>query len=213
MYLARTPALAKRLMGGLVWGMPGRHKDLYLTFDDGPDPEVTPWVLDTLARSKAKATFFCTGRNAEANPALMDRLRREGHSVGNHTWDHPDGWRTPTASYLRNVLRCQRSTGTRLFRPPYGRITPRQARALRSRFEIVMWEVLSADFDTAIGGERCLRNVLRHARPGSIIVFHDSPKAWPRLRHALPLALERFAADGFAMRALPERAPLRAFRE
>src|SRR5690606_2949268 len=98
MYLARTPALAKRLMGGLVWGMPGRHKDLYLTCDDGPDPEVTPWVLDTLARSKAKATFFCTGRNAEANPALMDRLRREGHSVGNHTWDHPDGWRTPTAS-------------------------------------------------------------------------------------------------------------------
>jgi len=213
MYLARTPALAKRLLGGLIWGMQGQGGDLYLTFDDGPDPLVTPWVLDELARFGAKATFFCTGRNAEANPELMDRLRDEGHAVGNHTWDHPDGWRTPTAAYLRNVLRCQRSTGTRLFRPPYGRITPRQVRALQSRFEIVMWDVLSADFDTAIGGEHCLRNVLRHARPGSIIVFHDSPKAWPRLRHALPLALEHLVTKGFTMRALPEHGPLRAARE
>lgn len=202
MYLARSHALLKALFKERVWNVPGSGKELYLTFDDGPIPGVTPWVLDTLAQHQAKATFFVIGRNAATNPALLARIRAEGHCVGNHTWDHLNGWKTSTFAYLRNVLRCQGVTGSRLFRPPYGKLTREQARALRTRFDIVMWEVLSADFDTAITGERCLKNVIRHTRPGSIIVFHDSLKAEARLRIALPKVLEHFAGQGYRFCAL-----------
>ena len=204
MYLVRTPALMKPLAGELLWHMPRSERALYLTFDDGPIPEVTPWVLDQLARFDAKGTFFCIGRNAAAHPWILDRIRNEGHAVGNHTWDHPSGWRTDQRNYLRNVLQCQAITGTRLFRPPYGRITRGQSKALSTRFRIVMWEVLSADFDTSLSGEDCLRNTCGNAQPGSIIVFHDSTKAEPRLRHALPLVLEHFSREGYVFRALPE---------
>ncbi|MEO8587780.1 MAG: polysaccharide deacetylase family protein [Flavobacteriales bacterium] len=209
MYVARTPALVKPLFKELVWNIPGEGRDLYLTFDDGPIPEVTPWVLDTLAAHDAKASFFVIGRNAAANPEILARIKAEGHSVGNHTWDHCNGWNTNTFVYLRNVMRCQHLTGTRLFRPPYGRLTRGQARALGARFNVVMWEVLSADFDTSITGERCLRNVVRNAKPGSIIVFHDSVKADPRLRYALPKVLEHFDSMGYTFKALPE-APARS---
>lgn len=204
MYLARTPSLLKPLMKELLWNMPADERKVYLTFDDGPIPEVTPWVLDTLAKYGAKGTFFCIGRNAEKNPMLMDRIRREGHSVGNHTYDHLNGWSTPVTAYLRNVLRCQQLTGSRLFRPPYGRITRPQVQALRKRFTVVMWDVLSGDFDTRIQGPACLRKVVEHSIPGSIIVFHDSLKAAERSRHALPLALEHFTEQGYAMEPLPE---------
>lgn len=204
MYLAHTPALVKPLMKELLWNMPASGRAVYLTFDDGPIPEVTPWVLDTLAEYGAKGTFFCIGKNAEQHPGLMDRIRREGHSVGNHTYDHLNGWNTPGTTYLRNVLRCQRLTGSRLFRPPYGRITKPQVQALRKRFTVVMWDVLSADFDTRLEGPDCLRNVVEHSTPGSIVVFHDSLKAAYRLRHALPLALEHFTQQGYRMEPLEE---------
>ncbi len=178
---------------------------MYLTFDDGPIPEVTPWVLDQLAGAGAKATFFCIGRNIEVHPHLLARIRAEGHAVGNHTWQHVNGWKTGHHAYLRDVLRCQALTGTDLFRPPYGRLTPRLVRVLSPRFKVVMWDVLSADFDTAIHGERCLRNVLAHVRPGSIVVFHDSVKAWPRLEYALPRALRHLRDEGYTMQALPMR--------
>ncbi len=202
MYLARSHALLKALFRERVWNVPGSGTELYLTFDDGPIPGVTPWVLDTLAQHQAKATFFVIGRNAATNPELLARIRAEGHGVGNHTWDHLNGWKTGTFAYLRNVLRCQSVTGGRLFRPPYGKLTREQARALRTRFDIVMWEVLSADFDTTITGERCLKNVITHAKPGSIIVFHDSLKAEARLRFALPKVLEHFAQQGYRFSAL-----------
>ncbi len=204
MYLARTPALVKPLMKELLWNMPASDATVYLTFDDGPVPEVTPWVLDTLGEYGAKATFFCIGKNVEQYPGSLDRIRREGHSVGNHTYDHPNGWNTGRFSYLRNALHCQRLTGSRLFRPPYGRITRQQVRALRKRFTIVMWDVLSADFDTRLDGATCVRNVVEHSVPGSIVVFHDSLKAAERLRHTLPLVLEHFAQKGYRMAALPE---------
>lgn len=204
MYLIRTPALLKPLMKELQWSGPAEGRKLYLTFDDGPIPEVTPWVLDTLAQFGAKATFFCIGKNVAQHPELFARTKQEGHSVGNHTYDHLNGWNTPRFTYLRNVLRCQALTGSRLFRPPYGRITQQQTQALRARFNVVMWDVLSADFDESLDGERCLRNVIDHSVAGSIIVFHDSLKAESRLRHALPAALAHFAAEGYSMEALPE---------
>jgi len=204
MYLARTPALVKPLMRELTWCMPAGQRTVYLTFDDGPIPELTPWVLDVLAEHGAEATFFCVGSNAAAHPQLLQRIRREGHSVGNHTFDHSSGWNSSTFGYLRNVLRCQALTGSRLFRPPYGRMTRQQARALRKRFTLVMWDVLSADFDTTLDGERCLQNVRENSTDGSIVVFHDSLKAEERLRYALPLALEHFTQQGYTMAALPE---------
>lgn len=202
MYPTRIPGILRLLMPGFRWSVDTKEKELYLTFDDGPIPGVTPWVLDQLAAFDAKATFFCIGRNAAENPAILRRIRDEGHAVGNHTWDHPRGRRTPTFSYLRSALRCNELTASRLFRPPYGSITRRQASALRKRFDLVMWDVLSADFDTRLDGETCLRKVLRHAENGSIIVFHDSLKAEERLRYALPRTLEHFSNAGYRFKAL-----------
>ncbi len=203
MYLARTPAFMKPLYSGRVWNMPTKEKVLYLTFDDGPIPELTPWVLDLLLEHGARATFFVVGNNAAKHPELLGRIRAEGHSVGNHTWDHLNGWRTPRFTYLRNVLRTQAITGSHLFRPPYGRITRSQSRALGRRFDVVMWDVLAADFDRTVSEERCLRNVIANARAGSIIVFHDSLKSEQRLRYALPRALEHFSEAGYVFCALP----------
>lgn len=203
MYLVRTPALLKPLFRGRVWSMPTEERVLYITFDDGPIPGVTPWVLDTLREHGAHATFFVVGNNAAKHPELLARIKEEGHAVGNHTWDHMKGSHAPPFTYLRNVLRTQAITGTSLFRPPYGRITRAQSRALRRRFDVVMWDVLAADFDKDVSEERCLRNVITHAQAGSIIVFHDSLKAEPRLRYALPRALEHFAGEGYAFKALP----------
>lgn len=181
----------------MLWRVPTTAYELHLTFDDGPHPEVTPWVLDQLREHEAFATFFCVGRNAEAHPDIMTRIRDEGHAVGNHTWDHRDAWRTDARQYLRSVLRCQALTGSSLFRPPYGRISPALVRTLGSRFTVVMWDVLSADFDQRISPAQCLRNVVEQAGPGSIVVFHDSVKAWPRLREALPGTLAHFTEAGY----------------
>ena len=206
MYLVRTPALAKPLYRDLLWHLPRTGNNVFLTFDDGPDPSVTPWVLDQLGAHGMKGTFFCVGRNAASHPELVQRMIREGHAVGNHTWDHVRGWGCPDRSYLRNVLQCDALLRTRLFRPPYGRITRSQAACLRRRFRVVMWDVLSADFDEALSGERCAANVLAHVRPGSIVVFHDSRKAEERLRVALPMVLQELTLRGLHSVALPSSA-------
>ena len=164
---------------------------------------MTPWELDRLAEHDARATFFCVGRNAAAHPHILERIQAEGHAVGNHTWDHANGWRSTQRAYLRSVLACDEVVRSPLFRPPYGRITRGQVSALKSRFRIVMWDVLGADFDTRIDGARCLDNLVRHARPGSILVLHDSLKAWERLEHALPRALEHFSREGYSLEPLP----------
>ena len=203
MVLVRPPALLRLLYRDLIWRMPAEGKDLYLTFDDGPVPVVTPWVLDELRAHNARASFFVIGANAAAQPDLLERIRREGHSVGNHTWSHENGWRTTLRAYMASIERTQAITGTPLFRPPYGRITRAQSRAMHARHDIVMWSVLSADYDTETGEEECLRNVLRHARPGSIIVFHDSLKAEQRLRFALPRVLSHFSGLGYVFKCLP----------
>jgi peptidoglycan/xylan/chitin deacetylase (PgdA/CDA1 family) len=194
--------LLRQLFRSLLWRVDTTEKVLYLTFDDGPVPEVTPWVLDELQRHGAKATFFVVGNNVRKHPQLLQRLTADGHRVGNHTEHHVNGWNTPTRAYLREVQECDRRVRSRLFRPPYGRIRLTQIRALRKRFRIVMWDVLSRDYDRGITGDDCLQRVLRGVRPGSIVVFHDSLKAEERLRHALPRVLEHFSELGYRFEAL-----------
>jgi len=183
----------------------GGEKLLYLSFDDGPHPAATPFVLDELKRYDARATFFCIGKNVQEYPQLYRRLLLDGHRVGNHTYDHLDGWRTDDKKYLENIRVAARWIDSDLFRPPYGKITRWQSSLLRDapfNYKIVMWEVLSADFDKALSPERCARNVQRRARPGSIVVFHDSEKAFERLRIALPAVLMHFSAMGYRFEAI-----------
>ncbi len=202
MYLVRTPDVLRPLARDLLWRVRTDEKVVHLTFDDGPVPEVTPWVLDRLKEHDAKATFFCIGRNVERDPALFQRIMAEGHAVGNHTWAHANGWRTSHRAYCRSVLQCDRLVRSRLFRPPYGRITRSQVGTLKRRFQPVMWDVLSADFDPRITAGTCISNVLDNVRPGSIIVFHDSVKAWPRLEKALPAVLRGLREMGYSCAAL-----------
>ncbi len=196
--------------------MPGSGKKLYLTFDDGPHPVATPFVLDQLRQYQAKGTFFCIGKNVEAYPGIYRQILDEGHAVGNHTQQHLNGWKTPNDVYLADIAHAARQIDSVLFRPPYGRITRFQARMIRQMglspgvtaaepVSIIMWDVLSADFDTGLLPEDCVKNVIGNARPGSIIVFHDSEKAWPRLQYALPRVLKYFSREGFTFEAVKGR--------
>ena len=206
-YLVKTPWWLKKLYPTLVWDIPAMEKVLYLTFDDGPHPTATPFVLQQLQQYQAQASFFCIGNNVVKYPAIYAQLIREGHAVGNHTYDHLNGWKTSTTQYIYNVAAAAQHINTNIFRPPYGRITKLQARLLQqqagNQLSIIMWNVLSGDFDTAISPERCLKNVLNNAQPGSIIVFHDSEKAYGRMSYALPRVLEYYANQGYSFRAIP----------
>jgi peptidoglycan/xylan/chitin deacetylase (PgdA/CDA1 family) len=193
----RPPLLVQRLFFSLVWKMSSREKVLYLTFDDGPIPEVTPWVLEQLERFNAKATFFCIGNNVRKHRSVYERILQSGHSVGNHTYHHLNGWSTFNSDYFKDIELCNRLVGSELFRPPYGKIRPTQIARLKYKYRIIMWDVLSRDYDRNLTGETVLNTVLENARPGSIIVFHDSLKAEERLRYALPKVLEHFSAKGY----------------
>jgi peptidoglycan/xylan/chitin deacetylase (PgdA/CDA1 family) len=173
-----------------------------LTFDDGPDPSVTPFVLDCLQRHGAKATFFLLGRNAERYPDLVRRILDEGHAIGNHGYSHLNGWTHSVDRYMADVQAAEKSIPSRWFRPPYGRITWQQYRRLSRTFKVVMWDVMSYDFHPQHDADRCVRNVLSNAQAGSIIVFHDSPKAFENLLTALPRCLEAFARKGWQCHAL-----------
>ena len=177
---------------------------LYLTFDDGPIPGVTEWVLEQLAHYQAKATFFCIGDNVVKHPDVFQKIRAAGHSVGNHTFNHLNGWQTDDAGYFENIARCQTYLPTtRLFRPPYGRITRRQVRTVRQSHQIVMWDVLSGDFSPHLTPQTVLQKTLQHTEPGSIILFHDSLKARRNMQYALPRVLAHFTALHFRFEALP----------
>lgn len=202
MYLVKTPSLLKPLAKDLLWHVPNATREVYLTFDDGPTPGVTEDTLDLLGQYDAKATFFCLGKNAEENPELLNRITAEGHAIGNHTYDHPDGWKTSQTAYLRNVIRAKATIPSRLFRPPYGRITPAQVNALKHKFRLVMWDVLSADFDSTNSPQQCYENVVRNVKAGSIVVFHDSLKAQKNMLFALEQSLSQLSHDGYIFRAL-----------
>ncbi len=204
-YTAKTPAWVKKLFNGLVWEMPVDQKNIFLTFDDGPHPVITSFVLDELARFNAKATFFCIGKNVAENPVTYSRILSEGHAVGNHSFDHLNGWKTENAVYLANILKAREFINSDLFRPPYGRITPAQLKNLHQQerpFKVVMWSILSGDFDVSISAEQCSKNVLKNAGSGSVVVFHDSEKAEKRLRYALPEVLKYFTEKGYVFEKL-----------
>ena len=199
-YLVRTPWWLRRCFPGCIWEIAEQRPVVYLTFDDGPDPGVTPFVLDQLAHYDMHATFFCIGKNVEAHPEVYARILSAGHRTGNHTHHHLNGWKTDDDTYLADIFRAARLIDSDLFRPPYGRIGSGQLRRLRHLSPVmrpVMWSVLSGDFDPGISPARCIRNVLEHARPGSVITFHDSEKAFPVLREALPVILEDFRRKGW----------------
>ena len=206
----KTNMFIKLLFPKYVWDIPNHENKVYLTFDDGPTPEITEWVLDQLQLYDAKATFFCIGNNIEKNPEIFQKIINENHAFGNHTFNHLKGWKTDTNEYVENTRRCSlfiREKGKvisdkgdtfELFRPPYGKIKTSQSRALRRLgYKIIMWDVLSRDFDRTIAPEECLKNVLKNVETGSIIVFHDSIKAAQNLKYVLPKTLAFLKENGF----------------
>lgn len=208
-YLVKTPWWLSRVFyQHLTWKVLSKQKPVvYLTFDDGPHPTITPFVLDELRKYNAKATFFCIGNNVTRHRDVYNTTLAEGHTTGNHTYDHLNGWFTKTEHYLRNIKQAAKHIEGHIFRPPYGRIKRSQANRLRLQkpsWKIYMWDVLSGDFDTTITPEQCLANVLDNIEPGSIIVFHDSDKAWERMSYALPKVLEYCHRQGWEMKALPK---------
>jgi peptidoglycan-N-acetylglucosamine deacetylase len=204
----RTPFFLPLLYPRLTWRIPTQAKELFLTFDDGPFPGPTGFVLDQLRAYSAKATFFCIGDNVRKHPDLYKRVVAEGHATGNHTFNHMNGWKTELESYRSNVVKCDEAMASidegykpRLFRPPYGKITRRQIAALTG-YNIIMWDVLSVDYKKSLAPETCAQKTIRAIRPGSIILFHDSLKAEKNMRVALPRVLDHFSAQGFAFKSL-----------
>ncbi|MGY3213934.1 polysaccharide deacetylase family protein [Mucilaginibacter sp. HD30] len=205
MYLVKTPWLLKKIYPQLIWDSDKRDRVIYLTFDDGPIPIVTPFVLNILEQYKAKATFFCIGENVTKHTDIFAKVKAAGHTIGNHTFNHLNGWATADDVYLQNFVKADEFLHTSLFRPPYGRIKRSQIKLLKEHhpnLKIIMWDVLSGDFDTTLSPENCLQNVLKHTEPGSIIVFHDSLKAFERLEYVLPKAMEVWSKAGYTFSCL-----------
>ncbi|MEM7548528.1 MAG: polysaccharide deacetylase family protein [Bacteroidota bacterium] len=208
MYLHKTPGFLQKLYPSLTWRQPGSGKIIYLTFDDGPIPEVTEFVLETLNQYEAKATFFCVGHNVEKHPEIFMQLIEEGNKAGNHTFNHLNGWETDQKTYFRNILKCdeaiEKNTKAKvdLFRPPYGRIPRKLIDRLTNRYNVIMWDNLTADFDKGLSKEKCLEEAVKNTSNGSIIVFHDSLKAFRNLKYVLPRYLDHFRASGYAFKAL-----------
>ena len=216
---AKTPGFVKTLFPKFVWNINTSKKELYLTFDDGPTPEITEWVLQTLKEYNAKATFFCIGKNIESNPDIFQSILKDGHSIGNHTYRHLKGWKTKTKDYIGDVeltdsviafqvqnskLReYTNSKSLKLFRPPYGKFKSKQSNKLQKLgYKIILWDVLSYDWDKSVSEEACLKNIIPVAKEGSIIVFHDSVKASRNLRYALPKVLKYYSEKGYVFKAL-----------
>ncbi|MBJ2176381.1 polysaccharide deacetylase family protein [Aureibaculum sp. A20] len=210
-YFTKIPKWIRSVYPKQIWSFSNSKKEIFLTFDDGPTPEITDWVLNMLDQFDAKATFFCIGNNIEQNPTTYENILKAGHSVGNHTYSHEKGWKTKNEDYLNSVLKTDRiieelklkPNNPKLFRPPYGKIKRSQTKLLLEKgYKIVMWSILSWDFDTSITPKQCLNNVVKNAEQGNIIVFHDSVKAFERLQIALPKVLEYFSEKGFVFKRI-----------
>lgn len=207
-FFIKTPWWAPVLFSNYIWRMPATERAVYLTFDDGPHPTITPWVLQQLAQYNAQATFFCIGTNVLAHPNTYESIVAAGHSTGNHTHNHFNGWRTSTKNYLHDVEQAAAFIkNTTLFRPPYGKIRKAQATgistAMGNEAKIIMWDVLAADWDAKTKTEECVKNVINNVRDGSVIVFHDSEKAEKNLVYALPRVLQYLTAKNFVLKKLP----------
>lgn len=206
-YFAKTPRWLKKVFSSCIWDFYGRDegKVIYLTFDDGPHPIATPFVVEELNKYDAKATFFCIGKNVVLHQDIYTSLIAAGHSVGNHTHNHLDGWKNDTVKYLQNINEAKKQINSTLFRPPYGRIKRRQLHQLTTspnNFKVIMWSALSGDFDRSISSEKCLANVMENTKSGSIIVFHDSEKALNHLQYVLPKVLQYFSEEGYIFKPI-----------
>jgi len=204
-YWVKTPQFVKRIFRKYQWHVATTQPTIFLTFDDGPHPTATPFVLQCLQQYNAKATFFCIGKNVALYPAIYEQIIAEGHKVGNHTYHHLNGWKVKQQRYIANVQQASNVIQSNLFRPPYGKITPSIFKALRIKnpdIKVIMWDVLSADFDTKISTDACWLNVLNNTVAGSIIVLHDSTKAWPHMHIVLPKILAHFSALGYQFKAI-----------
>ena len=188
----RAPGFLKPISNQLIWDIHPENREIYLTFDDGPHPTITPWVLDQLKKYNMKATFFVVGENAKKYPEIINQIITEGHHIGNHTFNHLNGWTSSAFKYCKNTLRCEDHFATSLFRPPYGRITRSQHRRLSKKFKIIMWSVLSGDYNRNTSSAKVTEGVLNNTVPGSIIVYHDSIKAEKNLKESLPNVLAAF---------------------
>ncbi len=203
MYFIHTPKIIQNLFPGFVWRIPVKAPVVFFTFDDGPIPEVTPWVLEQLEAYRAKATFFSVGENVQKHPEIYRSILDAGHHIGNHTFNHLSGWTSEDVPYLHNVRKASQVIKSSLFRPPYGKLKPGQVQFLLRHYKIIMWDVLSGDFDLNNTPEKCIDNVCKNVKPGSIVVFHDSLKAWKNLEKALPEVLRRLTEEGYEFHAIP----------
>ena len=201
------------MFSNYIWDIPNNENSVYLTFDDGPTPEITQWTLLQLKKYNAKATFFCIGNNVEKHPEIFNSVIQQGHAIGNHTFNHLNGWKTETETYIKNAKQCEirisnqqseiNNLKSKLFRPPYGKIKSNQAKKLKELgYKIIMWDVLSTDFDASITPEKCLDNVISNVQSGSIIVFHDSIKGFKNLEYVLPKTLDFLKQKGFKCEAI-----------
>ena len=204
-YLVKTPNVISTLYKNQVWSFSKEEKNIYLTFDDGPTPKITEWVIDTLKQYNAQATFFCIGKNIEQNPTIFKKIIDNGHAIGNHTYEHLNGWKSKKKEYLTSVLKTEKiiskfvqAPSKKLFRPPYGRIRITQTNELsKNNYKVIMWSVLSGDFDREISNDQCIKNVINNSNNGDIIVFHDSEKAFDKLQVVLPKTLEFLNEKGY----------------
>ncbi|WP_370000705.1 polysaccharide deacetylase family protein [Winogradskyella sp.] len=213
---AKTPDFVKTLFPNFVWNINTENKELYLTFDDGPTPEITDWVLQTLEEYNAKVTFFCIGNNIEKHPDIFLNVLSQGHTIGNHTYNHLKGWKHKTNVYVEDVEKTQTLINSKfvnhqsqiinLFRPPYGKFKNKQSKALLTLgYRVILWDVLSYDWDNSVSEETCFNNVISAAKRGSIIVFHDSVKASRNLKYTLPKVLEHYNKQGYEFKSLTKR--------
>jgi peptidoglycan-N-acetylglucosamine deacetylase len=203
-YIVKKPTWFRWLLPGTLWEVKTAKKELYLTFDDGPHPVATPFILEQLQKYDAKGTFFCLGGNVQKYKQLYDEVISEGHSVGNHSYSHLDGWRSDSNTYVNDVLKASTIIHSPLFRPPYGHIRRNAVKTLKQLgFKTVIWTVLAGDFDSATTGEKCFKNVITNTKAGSIIVFHDNDIALCNLRYSLPRVLQYFTDKGYTFKGLP----------
>jgi peptidoglycan/xylan/chitin deacetylase (PgdA/CDA1 family) len=202
MHFVRPIFILKYIYPEAIWREDKNKNNIYLTFDDGPIPEITPWILDCLKEKNVKASFFCVGENIKKHPEIFNRLLDEGHVVGNHTYNHLRGWNTENKDYFDNINQCQELTRTNLFRPPYGRASKSQMKELAKDFKIVMWDVLTGDYDQEITPYECYKNCIDTTRNGSIIVFHDNIKAINNVKYALPKSIDYLIEQGYQFKTL-----------
>lgn len=194
-----VPKFIKRIFPDLIWSFENaehQKKEVFLTFDDGPTPEITEWILETLSNYNAKATFFCLGKNVELHPELAQKIREEGHALGNHTYSHQKGFGMSTENYVQDIDLADEYIHSSLYRPPYGHITPSQSRRVSERYKIIMWNVLSRDYSSVVSPEQCAKIVVKHTKLGSIVVFHDSVKSFKNMSYALPILLKHLYDNG-----------------